>query len=207
MHLEILDQKRKDLLPIFTQFKSRFYLAGGTALALQIGHRQSVDFDFFTDDDIDTEKLFEEIRECFKTHDVTIYQEEKNTLGILIDSEMKVSFMKYGYSIVSAPIDTDFFRLASILDIGLMKLSAITSRAELKDYVDVFFILKQISLQELLEKNKIKHPALDEMIVLKSLTFFEDINMQEIIWQKGFEISFDEIKKDLILSVSKVLRV
>jgi hypothetical protein len=88
-----------------------------------------------------------------------------------------------------------------MLDIGLMKLSAITSRAEFKDYVDIFFILKHIPLQTLLDQNKIKHSELDQMVILKSLTFFEDINTQKIIWQSKFKESFEKIKVTLVSAV------
>lgn len=68
MFYNILDQKRLALLPLFKSFKEGFYLAGGTALALQIGHRDSVDFDFFSEEDIDTKELFERLRKIFAGH-------------------------------------------------------------------------------------------------------------------------------------------
>jgi hypothetical protein len=81
MHLEILDDNRKKILPLLSKIDGRFYLAGGTALALQIGHRDSIDFDFFTDSDINTEKLFDSVVEIFKDHKVVKTYTEKNTLG------------------------------------------------------------------------------------------------------------------------------
>ncbi|MDP3731352.1 MAG: nucleotidyl transferase AbiEii/AbiGii toxin family protein [bacterium] len=73
MFYNILDQKRLDLLPIFKNFKKDFYLGGGTALVLQIGHRDSVDFDFFKEGDIDTPKLFSDLEEFFPEHHWRIY--------------------------------------------------------------------------------------------------------------------------------------
>ncbi len=203
MHLEILDQKRQSILPLLADFKESFYLAGGTALALQIGHRQSIDFDFFTQDNIDTQKLFITCKDLFKDFLVTLIQEEKNTLGILIENEIKISFMTYPYDLVDSFTNTDFFKLASFYDIGCMKLQAISSRAELKDYVDIYFILKEISLEELIIKNNLKHKSFDEIFLLKGLLFFEDINKQPIQWQKGFEVSFEQIKDFLVKEVKR----
>ena len=76
MFYNILDKKRKNILPFLKNFKSDFYLAGGTALALQIGHRDSIDFDFFAPQDIDTKKLFEKIRDIFQDFEISKIQEE-----------------------------------------------------------------------------------------------------------------------------------
>src|SRR3989338_92799 len=72
MFYNILDQKRIEILPLFKFFKEKFYLAGGTGLALQLGHRDSVDFDFFTEDPFDTFKLYTEIREIFNGKKISI---------------------------------------------------------------------------------------------------------------------------------------
>jgi hypothetical protein len=92
MFYNILDKKRLDILPLFRIFMSRFYLAGGTGLALQIGHRDSIDFDFFTMEDINTKELFEQLRDIFKGHKLLKIQEEPNTLTLLIDESVKISF-------------------------------------------------------------------------------------------------------------------
>lgn len=78
MFYEILDKKRQKILPFLKRFKNDFYLAGGTALALQIGHRDSIDFDFFTRNDIDTAKLFLNIKEALTGHAIYKIQEERN---------------------------------------------------------------------------------------------------------------------------------
>jgi hypothetical protein len=80
MFYNILDKKRLAILPLLKNFKADFYLAGGTGLALQLGHRDSIDFDFFLPKNIDTPKLFFTIRYIFKNHKILKVQEEKNTL-------------------------------------------------------------------------------------------------------------------------------
>ena len=83
MFYNILDKKRLDILPLFKNFKRDFYLAGDTSIALQIGHRDSVDFDFFGPENIDTKKLFEEISNTFKNYKILKKQEEKIRLLFL----------------------------------------------------------------------------------------------------------------------------
>src|SRR3989338_1456702 len=111
MHFEALDDKRRALLPALGAFKQEFYLAGGTALALQIGHRVSVDFDFFTEKDFGTEELYERVQEAFgqvpRTH------ESPNTLAVVVQDDVRVSFMGYRYPLLETCTDTEYLRLAS----------------------------------------------------------------------------------------------
>ncbi|HLC87635.1 MAG TPA: nucleotidyl transferase AbiEii/AbiGii toxin family protein [Patescibacteria group bacterium] len=204
LHYDILDPERKEILPKLAVFKRQFYLAGGTALALQIGHRDSLDFDFFSKEDIDTVKLFEKVQEVFAGQVIVKTQEEKNTLSVNID-KVKLSFMTYSYELVDKLIETEFLNLASVKDIACMKLSAITSRATLKDYVDLYFILKNLTLEELLNSAKDKFPQLDTGLVLKSLVYFDDIVEEPIIFKEGNKVSLDEIKQKLDGEVKKYL--
>ena len=166
MFYNILDKKRLDILPLLKNFKKVFYLAGGTALALQIGHRDGVDFDFFGPENIDTKKLFEEISETFKSHKILKIQEGKNTLTVLIDDNIRLSFFGYKYKLLNKPIEDENLRMASLEDIACMKLSAITSRASNKDYIDLYYILQKISLKDVLEKVSQKLPDLDISLIL-----------------------------------------
>ena len=181
-HYDILDPGRKEILPKLAAFKTQFYLAGGTALALQIGHRDSLDFDFFSREEIDTVKLFDQINEIFAGSEIIKTQEERNTLSVNI-GQVKFSFLTYPYELVDKLVEAEFFNLASIKDIACMKLSAITSRSALKDYVDLYFILEQYKLEELLNSCKNKFPQLDIGLVLKSLVYFDDIVEEPIIFK------------------------
>ena len=201
MHYEILDKNRIAILQLLKNFKNDFYLAGGTGLALQIGHRDSIDFDFFTDRHIDTEKLFYKIKEVFVGHKIDKMQEEKDTLGLIIDDEIKLSFMYYPYSLIEKTVENENIRIASISDIACMKLSAIVSRSVLKDYIDLFFILKTFSLRQLLDLSKKKIPELDENLILKSLVYFDDVEQENIMFKNNMNISFDEIKTEFIRQV------
>lgn len=205
MHYEILDEKRKAILPLFFDFrKDGFYLAGGTGLALLIGHRDSLDFDFFTEKDFDTENLFKSVVSKFGGHKVIQTQAEKNTLSVLVDDRIKVSFFTYKYPLLQKTVSADFFEIAGVDDIACMKINAIVNRSTLKDYVDLYFILKQKELSDILADLKIKMPGLDTLLALKSIIYFEGIDPAEPIIFKTDKVSFEEIKSFLLKEVKKI---
>ena len=195
MFYSILDKKRIDSLPSLKSFKDDFYLAGGTALALQLGHRDSIDFDFFTGEDIDTESLFDGIKKVFKDRDIKKVQEEKNTLTVVVDDNIKISFFTYKYPLLDRLVIEDNLRLASIQDIACMKLSAIVSRSTIKDYVDLYFVLQKIPLGELLNSVVRKFPELDVNLVLKSLVYFDDLVDEDIIFKNNNTVTLENLKK------------
>ena len=195
IHFTILDDARLKILPLFKNFSNEgFYLAGGTGLALQIGHRDSIDFDFFKEDDYDTEFFIKKLINIFNSHKVVITQQEKNTISCLIDDTISLSFFKSPYILLQPFIETDYFNIASIADIGCMKFSAITSRWLEKDYVDLYFILQSIPLQMLLIDCNKKYPMLDTNLILKSLVYFDDILEEPIFFKEGHNVSFETIK-------------
>ncbi|MBU4480043.1 nucleotidyl transferase AbiEii/AbiGii toxin family protein [Patescibacteria group bacterium] len=206
MFYNILDQKRIEILPLLKNFKKDFYLAGGTALALQLGHRDSIDFVFFNkqNGDIDTKKIFDEINDIFKNHKILKVSEDKNTLNIIIDDSIKLSFFGYKYDLLNKLIDEENIMLGSVEDIGCMKLSAITSRASNKDYIDLYYILHKIELKDLLKKAVIKFPTIDTNIILKSLVYFDDVYVEPIIFKNNNDIDFEEVKTFLKKEVKEL---
>lgn len=195
MFYDILDENRKTVLPLFRPFKKRFYLAGGTGLALQLGHRDSVDFDFFTQDHFDTGKLFDELLDILGGRKIVRTLEEKDSLYITVDGEIKLSFLRYPYILIKECLDEENFRIASIEDIACMKLSAIVSRAIEKDFVDLYFIVQKIPLQFLLATLTQKMPSLETNLVLKSLVYFDDVMEEKIKFKHGFSVSIKELKQ------------
>jgi len=207
LHLNILDDKRRAILPLFENFsKDDFYLAGGTGLALQIGHRDSIDFDFFKEGDFDTTLLIEKISSIFTAHKLTITQQEKNTVSCLIDDSIRLSFFGYHHLLLQPLIKNEYLNIASIIDIGCMKLSAITSRYIEKDYVDLYFILQKIPLSELLENFMKKYSNFDKTLILKSLVYFDDILKEPILFKEGHNVSFETIKIFLQKIVKEYLK-
>jgi predicted nucleotidyltransferase component of viral defense system len=204
MFYNILDKNRLAVLPLLRNFKADFYLAGGTGLALQLGHRDSIDFDFFCPKDVDTQKLFVRIKETFVGHKILKVQEEKNTLTVFIDENIKLSFFTYNYELIEKLINEPNFRIASILDIACMKLAAIVSRATNKDYIDLYFILKKIPLNSILHKLNKKLPELNVNLVLKSLVYFKDISKEPIKFKNNRNIDFNTVKTFFKKEISKV---
>jgi hypothetical protein len=204
LHWNILDAKRQALLPEFKKIaRETFYLAGGTGLALQIGHRDSIDFDFFTPNEFNTQSLISELERVFADPMLSITQVEKNTVSCIIDGTVRCSFFSYPYPHIRPFIESEYFPIASIEDIGCMKLSAITSRSVEKDYVDLYFILKRVPLAELLALSTEKHPSLDEALILKSLVYFDDVLREPILFKEGHEVSFEDIQTFLRQTVEK----
>lgn len=202
----ILDDRRKALLPQLAGIKNTFYLAGGTGLALQLGHRESQDFDFFSITPFSTGDLFMDLKRCFPENSLLRVQEEKDTLSIILDEGIKLSFLSYPYPLVGDLVETNPLNIASIEDIALMKFSAICARSLQKDYVDLYFILRKISLPDLLPLVPRKFKDLDINLVLKSLVYFNDLKMEPILFQKGKEVNFPLIEKFLIATVEKFAR-
>lgn len=204
LHYDILDQNRIEFLSLLRSFKEKFYLAGGTGLALQIGHRNSIDFDFFTPDHFDTISFYTDLLDIFKEKKITKTLEDKDSLNIVVNGDFKLSFLRYPYALLDKCIEEENFKVASLNDIACMKLSAITSRATWKDYIDLYFILKQITLSELLEKMRQKMPDLDQNLVLKSMVYFKDVAEEPIMFRSGFDVPRKNVEKFLINQVKNL---
>jgi hypothetical protein len=204
MHYEILDNKRQELLPLFASLKKKFYLAGGTALALQLGHRRSEDFDFFTREKFDEQRLLVQLKEIFGSRRMEILQQEWQTVDLAVDG-IKLSFFYLPYPLLENTIDDANFCLASVTDIGCTKLNAITGRSVNKDFVDLFYIFKQISLPELIVKAKQKMSELNENVVLKSLVYFDELQIEPLEFLPGKEVNTEEIKKFMVAEVKKYM--
>jgi hypothetical protein len=195
MFYNILDKNRLDILPLLKSLKNDFYLAGGTGLALQLGHRDSYDFDFFSKKNIDTKKLFLKIKEIFSGYNIIKTQEEENTLSVTINNNIQLSFFTFPYKLMEKLIEEPYLNIASMVDIACMKISAIIGRGTNKDYIDLYYILQTIVLPELLKATSKKFPELDTSLVLKSLVYFEDVIEEPIRFKNNKEVPMLEVKK------------
>ena len=146
-------------------------LVGGTALALQLGHRKSVDLDLFGD--ISAEGI--EIRNALEEHfSVSVIKESKNIKIYQIDG-IKVDIVNYSrYPWIENPVEEDCITLAGIKDIAAMKVAAIIGRGTKKDFIDMNRLLQIFSLKEILDMYMQKYPDGSLFIALKSLAYFED---------------------------------
>lgn len=145
-------------------------LVGDTALALQLGHRRSVDLDFFGTVPQTPDELQDLLRE---NHDVTIVKESKNIHIYLIDG-VKVDIVNYKYDWIDTPVEEDGIRLADVKDIAAMKVAAIIGRGTKKDFIDMNRLLQIFSLKEILDMYMQKYPDGSLFIAIKSLSYFED---------------------------------
>jgi len=204
MFYDILDKERLNILPFLRSLKKDFYLAGGTALALQIGHRDSIDFDFFTNKPFDTKDLFSQLKDVFVDYNIKKIQEEKDTLSVLVNNKIKISFFSYKYPLLNKLIKEKDINLASIEDIACMKLSAITGRASNKDYIDLYFILQKMSLPILLQRVSEKFTDLDVNLIIKSLVYFDDIEDEKIIFKNNQTVNFNKVKNFLKEKVKSI---
>ena len=139
MHKEILSEKQLELLSVMSSFRREYYLVGGTAIALNLGHRRSIDFDMFKPSDINHKKNLDRLTEsgfpCLVTRRV---KEQMN----LIVNDVKVTFFQYPFPIKASEKFDTFFRLPSLLQLTAMKSYALGRRSKWKDYVDLYFLLK-----------------------------------------------------------------
>ena len=172
-----------------------FYLAGGTSLALQIGHRKSIDLDLFTQNDFDNNYLLEYLEPNFNFR---LDFSATNTLKGSI-ANVKIDLISHKYPIVKPILKNDNTFLYSTEDIAAMKLNAIAGNGtRSKDFIDIYFILKQFSLKELLNFYKIKYKTRNLLHIIKSLNYFEEINIQdwpELILESNLKLS--DVKKEI----------
>lgn len=180
------------------EYLKKHFLVGGTSLALQIGHRISVDLDLFAHHDTNVSEVIDHISHLGR---IRIVNQSKRILNLFI-GDVKVDFVSYRYHYLNPPIEKDNLRLASIEDIAAMKISAITGRGSKKDFVDLFFLLKSITLPEIMDLFKMKYPESTDFLVYKSLCYFEDADIEpmpkmlkEVDWQFVKSSLVEEVRK------------
>lgn len=175
-----------------------FSLAGGTSLALQIGHRFSVDLDFFSLHPVDQDDLLYAMNSLGK---VNVLSRSKRIISVSIHG-VKIDFVNYQYPFLKPPIDYDGIRLTGLEDIAAMKIAAITGRGRKRDFIDLYFLLRQFSLETILEWYKAKFNDGSEFLALKSLCYFEDAEMDESP-QMLIACNWEEIKKKILKEVER----
>ena len=161
-------------------------LVGGTALALQLGHRNSVHLDLFGTIPFSSEEVRDALSEG---HSLTIIKESRNINIYLIDG-IKVDVVNYKYSWIDNPVQGEGCLLAGIKDIAAMKTAAIIGRGTKKDFIDLYFLLRHFSLQDILDLYMQKYPDGSLFIAMKSLSYFEDaepepmpLMFEEVAWE------------------------
>lgn len=198
MHKEILTREQILLLPLLEQFKKDWGLVGGTAVALHIGHRESIDFDMFSYDppfgNLAIQRRIERTRRIDK---IVVNKEGEFTFEI---DSVKFTFFHYPFNIDYSESFEGIVRLPTLLTLAAMKAFAIGQRNKWKDYVDMYFILRDYHDVEEISAHAymLFDDRFNERMFRNQLSYFADINYAEaVVFRSGFEVADEEIKRAL----------
>jgi hypothetical protein len=207
MHDEILSAEQKSALAVLAERKppalEPFYLAGGTALALHLGHRESLDFDFFQEQSFDPQTLLKQLP---TPPPVKVLQADRDTLTVEF-RRVKMRFFGYPHPLIRPLVQSRFtFPLASIPDIAAMKLAAIAGRGARKDFADVYFFCKQcFSLREAFTclQTKFTQQQYDLYHILRSVTYFEDAE-SEPMPRMHDDVKWEQMKQFFVSEAARL---
>jgi len=200
LHYRTIDTKTLELLKNIQEIEvfKKLLLVGDTSLALQIGHRTSIDFDLFGEINIYRNEIIYELNKLgdVKTLHFT------NNINIFTINGIKVDIVNYSYPWLQKSLIIDKIKLASIQDIAAMKIAAITGRGTMKDFIVLFYLLQQFSLEQILQFYEQKYSDASIFMALKSLSYFDDANLD--IMPKMFDkINWENIKSTIFKKVEE----
>jgi hypothetical protein len=200
LHKEILSEEQVLLLPALKRFKEDFGLVGGTAIALHIGHRESIDFDLFTKD---PSYAFQTGRLKWRFSRLallgTVMREREEELTFRTQNGVQITFFHFPHCVpFTVPLD-NVIHIPSISVLAAMKAYALGYRSKWKDYVDLYFILRDhLTIDQISAETQKLFPDFNERLLRQQLGFFDDINYKEpITFKPGFEVPEYEIKRTL----------
>jgi hypothetical protein len=201
LHREILSSAQQELLPLIKNCGSKFVLCGGTAIALHIGHRESIDFDLFAQEELNIGILRKKLSETDRDFSVLVKNEDEYTVVV---REVKITFLRYPFPFAPVVWLDDVVQVPDILTLAAMKAYALGRRSKWKDYVDLYFILsRHHSLEEVAEKARgMFGNEFNEKVFRAALVYFEDIDYSEAVaLRPGFEVD-DECIRSVLKDVS-----
>ena len=200
LHKETIDTSTLELLRKLQSLPelSQTRLAGGTALALQLGHRKSIDLDFFGQMDTSLDELTFIISDFAQVKPIA----SSRMMRFLIVNDVKVDIVSYPYPWLEDPVREEAIMLAGIKDIAAMKLSAITNRGTRKVFVDLYYLLQHYTLRELIGFYKSKYSDSQLFTVIKSLTYFDDAEKDPMPTMLR-SVDWDVIKQKITAEIRK----
>ena len=203
MYDNILSENQKELLPFIQSFKNEYYLVGGTAVALQIGHRESIDFDMFKKSSINKIKLKQRLHDFGLTYKLLYTNAESFHI---VCKGVKITFFQYPFSVATKK-NYNSIKMPDLCHLAAMKAYALGRWAKWKDYVDLYFILKyHHSLEEVtIKAQEIFQSLFSSKLFKQQLCYFKDIDYDEEVTYCIPPISDDEIKAFLTDLVTKTL--
>jgi len=194
----ILTGKQIELLGLLRAFNEHFYMAGGTALALQIGHRRSVDFDLFSEMPVDTLYITRKIRRAGYDIEATI-ESSTEELSIVVN-QIKLTFLEYPFKIEHEVDFEGIISMPNVLTIAAMKAYTLGRRGKWKDYIDFYFIFKyHYNLIDVVRKaRQIYRGEFNERLFREQLCYFDDIDYTEDVIYTGEATGKEDVKEFLI---------
>ncbi|MDP1845675.1 MAG: nucleotidyl transferase AbiEii/AbiGii toxin family protein [Candidatus Moranbacteria bacterium] len=198
MHKEILTREQIKLLPLLKEFKGKFYMVGGTAIAFHIGHRRSIDFDLFSEKNFQNFRIRKIFSHFVKKEDTLV--DRPGELTILLH-DVKFTFFNFPYKIPCSEKFENLICMPDLLTLAAMKAFALGQRNKWKDYVDLYFIMKDFhTLSEISEKAKqLFGTSFNERMFREQLGYFVDVNYNEKVeYMKNFKVSDKVVEKALI---------
>lgn len=205
IYLEIFDEKRLAIFQFLSEFRERGYLAGGTALALQLKHRKSFDFDIFTQKQVDN-KLRLKIKNIFG--DVKVELDTDDQITFITNEGIRITFLWYYFHPLYPLFSTESLDLASVSDIAADKAYTLGRRATWRDYVDIYTLLKRniVTIDAIISFAKKKFSGgFNEVLFLEQLVYFKDITLSPIEFIEE-EHTPEEIKSFLEKQVNQCIK-
>ena len=198
MHLEILNKEQKELLPFIKKYSTKYYLVGGTAIALHLGHRVSIDYDLFTLEEVNGLSIKKQVSILNFPMHLIVQKPDQIHFNI---NNVKITFFQFPFVIEAPVYHENYFRIPDLLTLAAMKAFALGGRGKWKDYVDLYFIIKyHFSINDISSKaQQLFKDVFNPILFNKQLCYFTDISFDEQVeFMPGFEVSEKEVKEFLI---------
>lgn len=203
-HNAILNEKQVELLPLISEFKREYYLVGGTAIALYLGHRRSIDFDLFKFAPLNRKKNVEKIRQY--GYEPLITWNVADQMNMVVN-DVKLTFFQYPFQIKANNVFEGQIHIPELIDLAAMKAYALGRRSKWKDYVDLFFLLKeQFSFETISQRaNAIYGNMFSDKLFRSQLSYFEDIDYTEEVEYMIPNPQKEEEIKEYLIKVSTAI--
>ena len=196
MHPDILTPNQLQILPLIKTFSKDFGLVGGTAIAYYLGHRRSIDFDLFSPKTFSILSARNKINKLFKIEQTLVQGDGELTVMV---NNVKLTLFNFPYHITYDFQFENIIKIPDLLTLAAMKVFALGQRAKWKDYVDLYFISKKYSLQQMVKKTEqLFGNEFNEKLFRVQLAYFDDVDYsEEVEYMEGFQIPDSEVKKSL----------
>lgn len=179
MHPNILNKNQTQLLPLIEKFSNQFYLVGGTAIALHLGHRRSIDFNLFSYTSFDNQKILKTTKQLWPIQDLFLDSQDELTIVL---NKVKITWYNYPFKINCSSNLQNIIKLPNLVTLAAMKAYALGRRAKWKDYVDLYFIFQEHSLKEVVKTaKKIFKNEFNQKLFREQLAYHQDIDYSEPI--------------------------